>query len=149
VKKWTNFLATVSVAGALAVFPGVARADGVNQMGGVAALSGGPGPAVAGTLSITSFAFSISGGLFALGSFTSGGPAVAALWNVSITPGVGGFTLTLSGSPATTTTNIVFTTGVSAAQNQLVNAINFEALRSDSSNIREWYLLSILKRLYP
>src|SRR5262245_42387655 len=54
VKKWTNFLATVSVAGALAVFPGVARADGVNQMGGVAALSGGPGPAVAGTLSITS-----------------------------------------------------------------------------------------------
>jgi hypothetical protein len=158
VNKWTNFLATMTVAGALALCPTTARAQGLNQFANVGPISGtGGGQNVqsVGAVNVGSFSF-IPGDpqqrVFATGSFSDGvSPASAESWLVTITATPIQFTLTFTPQPGSGTTDpstITFTTGVSAAQTQLVNAIYFDSLRPPSA-IREWYMLTLLRGVYP
>jgi hypothetical protein len=157
-KRWTNFLATVAVAGALALLPATARADGVNQFTGIPAFSGGVGPAVEGLANVNSFGISFYGDplnrVYAFGTFSDGvNPAAAEIWEVKYsTDFLGSPVVILELWPQLGATTgpilISFTQGVSPAQDQLVNAINFELQRSDPSNIRRWYLLYLLRRCY-
>jgi hypothetical protein len=133
-----------------------ARADGLNQLSGIPAVQSGT--LQPGTVTVTGFSFSFAGDpandVFALGTFQAGGspasPPVPVVWELYITGAVDGFTLHLE-SPDFLEIRVKFTAAVGGAQAQIVRAVLFELTRLDSpgENVREWYLLSILKRLYP
>ena len=102
--RYTSFLATLLVAGALALLPGTANAQGVNQFRNVPAA--GIGPAGGGTVDVNSFAHTFPGTqVLAFGTFNNGiGISSAEVWDVSILPSAVGFTLVLTpiGPSATT-----------------------------------------------
>jgi hypothetical protein len=149
--RFTSFLVTLSVAGTLALLPRAANADGVNQFRTVPV---GPVGAASGSLDVNSFSFTFGDPLqrlFANVTFNNGVTATSEQWLATVIPMATGtqLTLTRTGIGVAAATTITFTNGVSAPQNALVNAINFDVSRPDRNNIREWYLWTIMRRLYP
>jgi hypothetical protein len=137
--------------------PAEAVADGTNQLSGIPAVQSGT--LEAGTVTVTGFSFSFpldpANDVFASGTFQAGGKEpVPVVWEIYVTGAVDGFTLHLENLDFLEI-RVKFTVALGgalgAAQDQIIRALLFEQTRlsSPGDNVREWYLLSILKRLYP
>jgi hypothetical protein len=153
-KRWTHFLATVAVAGVLALLPATAQADYFNQFTGlIVQRSGISFEAVANVNSFSYISEDPLDRVYAAGTIDRFVPGFTEveIWEVQVIPGVDQITLVLTPQLGVVEgpTRITFTMGISLAQDQLVGAINSEALRTDPANFRRAYLLSLLRRCYP
>ena len=152
--RYTSLLVTLSVAGALSLAPAVARAEGVNQFRNVPA--GTVGAASGSTIDVNGFAVGanpiLDRNVYANITFNDGvGAASNEQWLVSVIPMAVGIRVVLTpqgNSAASEPTTIDFTYGVSAAQNQLINAMNAYVTSPTATNFGKFYLLSLLRRIY-
>jgi hypothetical protein len=153
--RFTSLLVTLSVAGALALVPAMASANGANQFRNVP--EGTVGAASGATIDVNGFAVGanpvLDRNVYANITFNNGvGAASNEQWLVTIIPMAVGTRIVLTpqgNSAASEPTTIDFTYGVSAAQNQLINAMNSYVTSPTATNFGEFYLLSLLRRLYP